>query len=259
MGVLRFRPPRFERATPRKRHRLVAPGNHAGASKAMAVSVDTKDCTALTDGELEEMGDICAGGPARFDIGLLSKARDEWVLTGHARVEGKLQGFSFSTLERIGGTPCVLIGMMSVKRTAQRNSVLKALMHEHFHRALMAFPDEDVVVGAKLATPSGFDAFKLLDEIIPRPGHRAVGEERAWGRRLVKRFSVEGAYDDSNFTVKGTGGVVGVIDFESLKPETIKPEVVDLFKGLKPSKGDCLIAHGWAMAEDLAKYTKSPG
>ena len=75
----------------------------------------------------------------------------------------------------------------------------------------------------------------------------------------MKRFSVEGTYDDSNFTVKGTGGVVGVIDFESLKPESIKPEVVDLFKGLKPSKGDCLIAHGWAMAEDLAKYTKSPG
>jgi hypothetical protein len=225
----------------------------------MAVSVETKDCTALTDAELEEMGDICAGGPARFDIGVLSKARDEWVLVGHARSDEKLLGFSFSTLERIGGTPCVLIGLMSVKRTSQRNSVLKALIAEHFHRALMAFPDEDVVVGAKLATPSGYEAFKLVDEVIPRPGHRAVGEERAWGRRLVKRFGVEGDYDDSTFQVHGAGGIVGSIDFDSAKPEAIKPEIVAMFDGLDQSKGDCLIVHGWAMAEDLAKYTASPG
>ena len=35
--------------------------------------------------------------------------------------------------------------------------------------------------------------FKHLDDLIPRSGHRAVGEERAWGRRLAKRFGVEPA------------------------------------------------------------------
>jgi hypothetical protein len=225
----------------------------------MAVSIETKDCTALSDAELEEMADLCVGGPARFDIGILSKARDEWVLVAHARIDGKLHGFSFSTLERIGGTPCVLLGLMTVRRSGQRASVLKTLMAEHFHRALMAFPDEDVVIGAKMASASGIEAFKLVDEIIPRPGHRAVGEERAWGRRLVKRFSVEGAYDDATFVVKGSGGVVGVLDHDALKPETIKPEIAAMFKGLKPAKGDCLIVHGWAMAEDLSKYTRSPG
>jgi hypothetical protein len=219
----------------------------------MAVEVDTKDCTNLSDAELTDLADLCAGGSARFDIGVLSKARDAWVLVSAARIDGKLHGFCFTTLERIGGTPCVLIGLAHVKRSSQRNSVMKAVMTELYRRALSAFPDEDVVFGAKFADASGFEAFKSLEELIPRPGHRAVGEERAWGRRLVKRFSVEGNYDDQTFLVKGTGGVVGVFDHESAKPETIKEDVALLFKGTKPAKGDCLIVHGWAMAENLLK------
>src|SRR5438094_270921 len=88
----------------------------------MAIDVETKDCTALGDGELSEMADICAEGPAGFDVGLLSKQREEWVLVTQARENGKLCGFAFSTLERIGGTPCVLIGPGSVTPTSRPSS-----------------------------------------------------------------------------------------------------------------------------------------
>jgi hypothetical protein len=80
----------------------------------MAIDVETKDCTALGDAELEELANICADGPAQYDIGLISKQREEWVLVTQARNNGVLQGFSFCTLERIGGTPSVLIGLASV-------------------------------------------------------------------------------------------------------------------------------------------------
>ena len=89
----------------------------------MTIQVETKDCTALSDAELSEMADICADGPAGYDVGLLSKQRDEWVLNSQARESGKLLGFSFCTLERIGGTPCVLIGLASVKRNGKREPV----------------------------------------------------------------------------------------------------------------------------------------
>ena len=46
----------------------------------MAIEVETKDCTALSDAELAEMADICADGPSRFEAGLLSKQAEEWVL-----------------------------------------------------------------------------------------------------------------------------------------------------------------------------------
>ena len=118
----------------------------------MPIQVETRDSAALNDADLDEMGSM--GGA--FDIGALSKAKDGWVLSTTARVEGKLHGFSFATLERIGGTPCVLLGLVSVRRTSKRDQVLKGLMGEAFHRALMAFPDEDVVVGSRFVEDSDY-------------------------------------------------------------------------------------------------------
>lgn len=217
----------------------------------MAIEVETKDCTALGDAELGEMADICADGPAGYQIGLLSKQREEWVLVSQARDNGRLCGFSFCTLERIGGTPCLLVGLASIKRNAKRETVLKALMADQYRRALLAFPDEDVLVGTKFVDASGYLAFKGLDDIVPRPGHKATGEERAWGRRLAKRFGYEGKIDDRTFVVTGSGDPCGVLDHDALKADA-DPEVVAYFAKLNRARGDHLIAFGWAMAEDLA-------
>ena len=219
----------------------------------MATEVETKDCTALSDAELGEMADICTDGPAGYDVGLLSKQREEWVLITQVRDNGKLCGFSFCTLERIGGTPCLLVGLASVRRGAKRESVLKHLMADEYRRALLAFPDEDVLVGTRLIDPAGFHAFKGLQDIVPRPDHKASGEERAWGRRLAKRFGAEGRIEDRAFVVKGDGNACGVLDHEAFKPDGLDTEVTVLFAGLDRLRGDSLIAFGWAMAEDLAE------
>src|SRR5579864_1031504 len=106
----------------------------------MAIEVETKDCTALSDAEIAEMADSCAGGPAGFDVGLLSKQRDEWVLITQARDADKLLGFSFCTLERIGGTPCVIWGLASIKRTPRRAAVLRPAAGDQSRRAVLASP-----------------------------------------------------------------------------------------------------------------------
>ncbi len=214
----------------------------------MPIQVETRDCAALTDAELDDMASM--GGA--FDIGVLSKAKEDWVLCTTAKVDDKLHGFSFSTLERIGGTPCVLLGLMSVKRTSKRDQVLKGLMGEAYHRALMAFPDEDVVVGSRFVAADGMEAFKHLDDLIPRQGHRAVGEERAWGRRLAKRFGVDAKYDEQSFVVTANGQS-GFIDVESSKPDKLDPALVALFAKVPAAAGGSLIVHGWTMAEDLLK------
>lgn len=220
----------------------------------MAIDVETKDCTALSDAELAEMADICADGPSHFEAGLLSKQAEAWVLVTLAREAGKLKGFSFSTLERIGGTPSVLVGLASVKRSSKRDAVLRGAMTDQFRRAVLAFPDEDVLVGTRFNDPGGYEAFRTLCDIVPRPDHKATGEERAWGRRLAKRFGIEnGDYDDRTFTARGDGTYPCVLDHSSLKPESIDPAVVAQFAGVDVGRGDSLIAFGWAMAEDLAK------
>jgi hypothetical protein len=214
----------------------------------MAVQAQTNDSAALTDSDLDELASM----DGEFGIGELSKAKEDWVLATTARIDGKLHGFTFSTLERIGGTPCVLIGLMSVRRTSRREQVLRGLMAEAYHRALMAFPDEDVVVGSRFVSADALDAFKELDDVTPSPGTRAVGEERAWGRRLAKRFGVEAQYDERTFVV-GKDGRDGFIDYESAKPESIDPAKRALFDDVPVSKGGSLIVYGWTMAEDLVK------
>jgi hypothetical protein len=213
----------------------------------MAVVVHTNDASSLTDADLDEMGSM----EGAFDIGALSKAKEDWVLVTTARVEGKLHGFMFSTLERIGGTPCVLIGMLSVRRHSKRDTVLRGLMHEAYHRALMAFPDEDVVVGSRFVSADAVDAFEKLDQVTPSPGTRAVGEERAWGRRLAKRFGIDAKYEAQSFVAKN--GQSGFLDFESAKPEKVDPEVAAMFRNVNAKAGDVMVIYGWTMAEDLVK------
>ena len=218
----------------------------------MAIEVDTKDCTALSDAELSDMADISADGPAGFDIGLLSKQREEWVLITQAREAGKLVGFSFCTLERIGGTPCLLWGLASIKRTSKRDSVLRLVTADQFRRGVLAFPDEDVLIGTRFIEPGAFVAFKGLEDVCPRPGHKTTGEERAWSRRLAKRFGAEGRIDDRTFVVKGDANPVGVFDFSVSRPDSIDADVAAFFAPLDQRRRDVLIAFGWGMAEDLA-------
>jgi hypothetical protein len=221
----------------------------------MSIAVDTKDCTALSDAELVEMADLCAEGAHPHEVGTLSKQAEAWVLVTQARDEGKLKGFAFSTLERIGGTPCVLIGLASVRRTSKRDTVLRGLVQDLLRRAVLAFPDEDVLVSARFSQAGAFDAFRPLNDIVPRAGHRASGEERAWGGRLAKRYGIETrAYDQRAFVARGDGGgAAPVFDHETLRPDQIDPEVAERFEGLHPAKGDSLVAFGWAMEEDLRK------
>jgi hypothetical protein len=223
----------------------------------MAIEVETKDTTALSDAELAEMADICVEGPAGYDVGFISKVKDDWVLVSQARENGKLMGFSFFTLERIGGTPCLLVGLASVKRNAKRDTVLRALIADGFRRAVLAFPDEDVLLGTRLLDASGFQAYAQLEDVVPRPGHKATGEERQWIRRLAKRFRVENELDDRTFIVQGDGSTQAGLDIEALKPELIEEDVRAFFTDVDTKRGDALIGFGWAMAELLAKF--SPG
>ena len=217
----------------------------------MSLVVKTKDASALMDTDLDELASM--GGS--FGIGAISKAKEDWVLFASARLDNKLHGFMFSTLERIGGTPCVLLGMLSVKKTSKRDQILKGLMAEAYHRALMAFPDEDVVVGSRFVDSDALEAFKSLTEMIPRPDHRAVGEERAWGRRLARRFGCESTYDEQSFVIK-SNGQSGFMDYESLKPGKAPAEINAMFKTVSAKKAGVLVVHGWTMTENLLKLGK---
>lgn len=221
----------------------------------MALEVDTKDCSALGDADITEMADLCADTAVPYEVGVLSKQTEEWVLCSQAFENGRLKGFAFYTLERIGGTPAIIIGLASIQRSSRRDGVLRGILTDLMHRAVMAFPDEDVVVGARLNTADGFELFKSLHDVVPRPDHKASGEERAWGRRFAKRFGISPLrYADRTFSSTGDGSTPCVVDHESSKPEALDAGLGQFFEKLDVDNGDVLIAFGWAMSEDLAKF-----
>jgi hypothetical protein len=71
---------------------------------------------------------------------------------------------------------------------------------------------------------------------VPRLDHRPSGEERAWARRLAKRFGAENRLDDRTFVTKGTGSLVGGLDFESPKAQPGE-ELEALFKSVNLKRG----------------------
>lgn len=220
----------------------------------MSIVVETKDCTALSDVELSEMADLCAQATFHHEVGALGKQAEDWVLVSQARDDGNLRGFTFSTLERIGGTPCVLLGVGSIKQDSRRDTVLRQLMAEELHRAVLAFPDEDVLVATRMTDPAAFEAFKSLDALVPRKDHKASGEERAWGRRLAKRYGiVPSRYADRAFRVKGDGTPPLVLDHTAAKDDKGQNHA-EFFADLDTDNGDHLIGFGWAWADSLTKF-----
>jgi hypothetical protein len=221
----------------------------------MSIDVTTKDCTALADAELAEMADLCTGSLLTYEVGFLSKQREEWVLVTHAREGDKLRGFALSTLERIGGTPSLLVGVASFVRTGVAEAAMRAVMADLYRRALLAFPDEDVLVGTRLIDAGAFRSFAGLQDVVPRDSHKASGEERAWARRLAKRFGADGQLDDRTFVLRGDGDPCGALDYAPRKAPACAGEFGLFFEPLDGERVDTLVAFGWAMAEDLAAAT----
>lgn len=214
----------------------------------MTIEVTTKDCSALGDVELAEMADLTAG-TVDWEVGQLGKQADEWVLVSQALRKGKLKGFVFATLERIGGTPAMVVGLAATARDRSSSTTLRALMNEQYHRALMAFPDEDVLVSARLAHPGGIELLDKLRDVRPASGVRPNGEERAWGRRLSKRYGAL-SFDDRTMLARGEGPAL-VVDHD---PAGKALDACETFGACDPPSGDYVIAWGWAMAEFLERF-----
>ena len=209
----------------------------------------TNDAAALTDTELDELASM----EEAFNAGQLSKAKEDWVLITTARFDDKLHGYTFSTLERIGGTPCVLLGLMSVRRSSKRGQVLRGLMAEAYHRALMAFPDEDVVVGAKFVTADALEAFKSLDDVDPvareQRGRRGAGVGSAPRQALRRRLAATTRRCSPPRAAPALGS-------STTRPETRPPSIPTWRRcspTSQPGSGAVKVVYGWTMAEDLAK------
>src|SRR3989440_3499347 len=222
------------------------------------MDVDIRDSASLKPAELDELSQLLrkAGSPlpeSTIDDQVERFSRVTMVLD-----DEEVHGFLFGSLERIGGTPCVLWGLGATNATnGDAAPMLEAMTTELYRRAAISFPDEHVLVAGRIAHPGLYQLFGGLQEPCPRPGYRASGEDRAWGRRLAKRFGCDDRYDDRAFRSEGNGAPEAKLDIQlGGDPD---PEVAELLAPVDAAKGDTLIAFGWAPAESLAAVLAKNG
>jgi hypothetical protein len=181
---------------------------------------------------------------------------EQFPLVAVAGDDAEVLGFLFGSLERIGGTPCILWGLGAVRKGRQARPTLDSLVAELYRRAAISFPDEDVLVAGRIAHPAAYSLLSVLDDVCPRPKYTPNGEERAWGRRLARRFGCDARYDDRSFRLTAHGAPEPVLDARTVKVGG--KVVVELIGEVDPSNGEAVIAYGWAMAEALADGLATP-
>jgi hypothetical protein len=214
------------------------------------MDVESRDSVSLKPAELDELGQLVS------DVGLplqdeqLDRHVEQFPLVAIAAFEGDSQGFLFGSLERIGGTPCILWGLGTVRRGRNARLALDALVAELYRRAAISFPDEDVLVAGRVAHPAAYALLGVLNDVCPRPKYTPNGEERAWGRRLARRFGCDARYDDRTFRLEGHGAPELVLDARTVKAGG--KVAAELIGEVDPARGEAVIAYGWAMAEALA-------
>jgi hypothetical protein len=222
-----------------------------GRAMDVAMDVESRDSVSLKPAELDELGQLLASVGLALGDTELDQQVEQFALVSLTKVEGELHGFLFGSLERVGGTPCILWGVGGVRRSRQSGPAVRALAGELYRRAAISFPDEDVLVAGRVAHPAAYALFGHLDDVVPRPGYSPTGEERAWGRRLARRFGCDGRYDDRSFHLQGAGAAAAILDASTVKAGA-KAAVVELLGDVDPACGDAVIAFGWAGAEKLA-------
>jgi hypothetical protein len=221
------------------------------------MDVDIRDSASLKPAELDELSQVLRKAGSPLPESTIDDQVERFSRVTMVMADEEIHGFLFGSLERIGGTPCVLWGLGATDANGEGGPLLEAMTNELYRRAAISFPDEDVLVAGRIAHPSLYTLFGGLQEPCPRPGYKASGEDRAWGRRLAKRFGCDARYDDRAFRSAGDGTPEPKLDIDlPVEPE---PEVKELLAPVDPAKGDTLIAFGWAPAETLAAVLAKNG
>ena len=92
------------------------------------MDVESRDSVSLKPAELDELGQLVSAVGLPLQDEQLDRHVEQFPLVAVAASDAELHGFLFGSLERIGGTPCILWGLGGVRR-GNRSSVTLRLEH----------------------------------------------------------------------------------------------------------------------------------
>ena len=153
-----------------RRRSLMSTGPHLVrvGNNVSAMQVESRDSISLKPAELDELGQLLASvGLSGMDHELEAHVEHFPLVVMAMEDEGN-HGFLFGSLERVGGTPCILWGLGAVRRGRQAGAAVKGLVGELYRRAAISFPDEDVLVAGRIAHPAAYSLLGSLADVVPR-------------------------------------------------------------------------------------------
>jgi hypothetical protein len=200
-----------------------------------------------------------------FDIGALSKAKEDWVLDHHRSIG---QAPRLHVLDPRAHRRHAVRADRHVERAALTPSatqVLRGLMGEAYHRALMAFPDEDVVVGSGSSTPTASrrsGTSSTTSRRLPARRRSARSGRGAVGWRSASASTPSTTPSRSSPSQRQS---TGSSTTSRRKPEKLDADVVEMFGAVAARQGR---RHGGLRLDDgrgsrqartaLSRWASSP-
>ena len=219
------------------------------------MQVESRDSVSLKPAELDELGQLLlsAVGLSGMDTQLEIHV-EHFPLIVLAAVQEDTHGFLFGSLERVGGTPCILWGLGAARKGRQAGLAVKGMVGELYRRAAISFPDEDVLVAGRIAHPAAYGLLQGLADVVPRPDYHRRARSAPGAVGLARRFGCDTRYDDRAFRVthkgKGKAAPEAVLDASTVKGGGKAATAV--LGEVDPMRGEAVIAFGWATADALA-------
>src|SRR5437660_8096329 len=133
------------------------------------MDVDIRDSASLKPAELDELSQVLRKAGSPLPESTIDDQLERFSRVTMVTDDEELHGFLFGSLERIGGTPCILWGLGATRKGRTARVTLEDLVGELYRRAAISFPDEDVLVAGRLAHPAGYALLSGLDDVCPRP------------------------------------------------------------------------------------------
>src|SRR5262249_27042504 len=218
--------------------------------------VESRDSVSLKPAELDEFGQLLASVELPMKDDALDDHIERFPLVTSATTDDELYGFLFGSLERIGGTPCILWGMGAIRRGRQARPTLDALVGGPDRRAATSSPDGDARGAGRPARRRAYALLNQLPEVCPRRKSSPRGEERAWGRRLARRFGCDSRYDDRKFRLKANAASAAVLHAAAVKAGG--KAAAEVVGAVRPHKGEAESAFGWATGESRHERCRTP-
>jgi hypothetical protein len=210
--------------------------------------IESRDTVSLKPAELDEFGELIRDCGYEIEDSVIDEHVEKYTIIVTVR-DVALEGFLFGSLERIGGTPATLWSFGAVRKGKRSKEAAELLLSELYRRSAISFPDEDVLIGTRLAFPSTYAFLAQRQDVVPRPGYTPTGEERNWARHLAKRFDCETTFDEKTFYTKKSKKSTPLFFTAAIK--TTNKVAIGMVGEKDYVKGESVIAFAWATADEL--------